>query len=147
LPCDAGFIGHVLRSGFAHLLKLIYPRALSLCARRTSGLKSYFVDEIGVADAPRIRHFLNTEAIRSGIDTLFWVKVAPTLLTPLQNEHISCQPHVFAVETGDRFLKAELYLRTLRDMRCPCQGHCTPQQASFIIEWVDEMLKDLSIRT
>jgi hypothetical protein len=75
------------------------------------------------------------------------VKVSSSLLTPLQQEHLPCQPHVFAVETGQRFVKAELYLRTLRDMRCPCQDYCTPRQARFIIEWVNSMLKDLSIRT
>ncbi len=110
-------------------------------------MKSYFIDEIGVADVKRIHRFLSEKAISSGIDSLFWVKVAPSLLTSLQQEHISCQPHVFAVETGRRFLKAELYLRTLRDMRCLCQDYCTPQQARFVIDWVNKMLKDLSIRT
>lgn len=83
----------------------------------------------------------------SGVDTLFWVKLAPSLLTALQQEHLSCQPHVFAVETGNRFVKAELYLRTLRDMSCPCQDECTPPQAHFVIEWINEMLQALSIRT
>lgn len=110
-------------------------------------MKSYLIDEIGVEDAQRIHRFLSENAISSGMDTLFWVKVAPSLLTPLQQKHLPCQPHVFAVETGQRSLKAELYLRTLRDMRCPCQDYCTPQQARFVIEWVNEMLKDLSIRT
>jgi hypothetical protein len=110
-------------------------------------LKSYLIDEIGVEDVQRIRQFLSGKGIRSGIGTLFWVKIEPLLLTSLQEEHVACQPYIFAVETGDRFLKAELYLRTLRDMRCPCQGYCTPQQASFIVEWVDGMLKDLSIKT
>jgi hypothetical protein len=110
-------------------------------------VKSYFIDEIALADLKRIRRFLSQKAISSAMDSLFWVTVSPSLLTPLQQEHLSCQPHVFAVETGQRFLKAEFYLRTLRDMRCPCQDYCTPQQARFVIEWVDQMLKDLSIRT
>ncbi len=110
-------------------------------------MKSYLIDEIGVDHLQRIREFLNEKAISSGIDTLFWVKVSNSLLTPLQQEHLPCQPHVFAVETGQRFLKAELYLRTLRDMRCPCQGYCTPHQVHFVIEWVNEMLKELSVAT
>ena len=110
-------------------------------------MKSYLIDEIEVDDLQRIRQFLSEKAISSGLDTLFWVKVSSSLLTPLQQEHLPCQPHVFAVETGQRHVRAELYLRTLRDMRCPCQDYCTPQQARFIIEWVNEMLKDLSIRT
>ncbi|MCU0597567.1 MAG: hypothetical protein MUC98_19190 [Desulfobacterota bacterium] len=51
------------------------------------------------------------------------------------------------METGQRFLKAELYLRTLRDMRCSCQDYCTPQQARFVIDWVNKVLTDLSIKT
>lgn len=110
-------------------------------------MKSYLIDEIGVADLKRIHQFLGGKAISSGVDGLFWVEVAPSVLTPLQQEHLPCQPHVVAVETGQSFLKAELYLRTLRDMRCSCQDYCTPQQAHFVIEWVNAMLKDLSIRT
>ena len=110
-------------------------------------MKSYFIDEIGAADVNRIRQFLSEKALSSGMDTLFWVKVSPSLLTPLQQEHAPCQPHVFAVETGQRFLKAEFYLRTLRDMRCACQEYCTPQQARFVIDWVNKMLKDLSVKT
>jgi hypothetical protein len=110
-------------------------------------VKSYLIDEIGVADVKRIHEFLREKALSSGVDSLFWVNVPPSLLTPLQQEHVPCRPHVFAVETGQGFLKAELYLRTLRDMRCLCQDYCTPQQARFVIEWVNEMLKDLSIRT
>ena len=110
-------------------------------------MKSYLIDEIAVSDVKRIHQFLSGKAIPSGVETLFWVKVAPSLLTPLQQEHFPCQPHVFAVEIGQSFVKAELFLRTLRDMRCPCQDYCTPPQVHFVIEWVNDMLKDLSIRT
>ena len=110
-------------------------------------MKSYLIDEIGVVALQRIRQFLSERAISSGLDTLFWVKVSNSLLTPLQQEHLICQPHIFAVEIGQRSIKAELYLRTLRDMRCPCQGYCTPPQAHFVVEWINEMLKDLSIST
>jgi len=110
-------------------------------------VKSYLIDEIAVSDLKRIHEFLSRKAIPSGLETLFWVKVPTSLLTPLQSDHPSCQPHVFAFETGQGFARAELYLRTLRDIRCPCQDYCTPQQARFVIEWVNDMLKDLSIGT
>jgi hypothetical protein len=110
-------------------------------------VKSYLIDEIGDADVKRIHRFLSKKALSSGVDALFWVEVAPDLLTSLQQAHVPCQPHVFAVELGQGFLKAELFLRTLRDMRCSCQGYCTPPQAHFVIEWINEMLKELSIRT
>lgn len=109
-------------------------------------MKSYFIDELTVEDLRRIRLFLNEKAISSGVESLFWVQVSDSLLTPIQQEHPLCRPHVFAVETGERFLKAELYVRTLRDMRCACQGYSTPQQSRFLMEWVNEMLKDLSVK-
>ncbi|MGE5841122.1 MAG: hypothetical protein ACM335_02510, partial [Deltaproteobacteria bacterium] len=65
----------------------------------------------------------------------------------VQQEHALCRPHVFAVETGQTFLKAEFFVRTLRHMRCACQGDCTTEQARFVMEWVNEMIEDLSIRT
>jgi hypothetical protein len=110
-------------------------------------VKSYLIDEIAASDLMRVHEFLRGKAIHSGVESLFWVKVPSSLLTPLQQEHLPCQPRVFAFETGQKFVKAELFLRTLRDMRCPCQDYCTPQQVHFVIEWVNEILKDLSIRT
>jgi hypothetical protein len=110
-------------------------------------MKSYLIDEIPAADVKRIHRFLKTHALSSGIDTLFWVEVATPLLSPLQQEHLPCHPYVFAVETGQTFLRAELYLRTLRDMKCSCQDYCTPQQAHFVIEWVNGVLQQLSVRT
>jgi hypothetical protein len=110
-------------------------------------MKSYLIDEIPSADVKRIHQFLGTNALSSGIDTLFWVKVATPLLSPIQQKHLPCHPYVFAVETGQNSLRAELYLRTLRDMKCSCQDYCTPQQAHFVIEWVNEMLQHLSVRT
>jgi len=110
-------------------------------------VKSYLIDEIGDADLKGIHRFLSAKAISSGVDALFWVEVAPPLLTSLQQEHVPCQPYVFAVELGQGFVKAELFLRTLSNMRCSCQGCCTPPQANFVIEWINEMLRELSIRT
>lgn len=110
-------------------------------------MKSYVIDELAGSDVRRILRYLSEYAVPSGVESLFWVELAPPLLTPLQQEHRSCQPHVFAVETGPRFVKAELYLRTLRGLRCPCQGECTPPQAHFVLAWMNEMLESLSIRT
>ena len=110
-------------------------------------MKSYLVDEISAADLQRIRAFLNKKATPSGLDALFWVPISDSLLTPLQQEHLLCRPHVFALEVGDKGLKAELFVRTLHDMRCTCQGYCTAEQARFIIEWVNRILQDLSVST
>jgi len=110
-------------------------------------MKAYVVDEIKAADLQRIRRFLSDNAVSSGLDTLFWVPVADSLLAPLQQEHRSCRPYVFAIETGETFLKAEFFVRTLQDMRCPCQGYGTPEQARFIMEWINGMLQELSITT
>ena len=110
-------------------------------------MKSYLVDELQPADLRRIHEFLRGKAVCSGMETLFWVEVPNSVLTPLQHEHLACQPLVFALEIGQGFAKAELFLRTLKDMGCPCQDYGTLQQVRFIIEWVNGMLNNLGIRT
>ena len=110
-------------------------------------MRSYLIDEIGEEDVKRLHRYLSAKAVPSGVEGLFWVEFGPSLLTPLQQEHLPCHPHVFAVELGSKNLKAEFFLRTMKDMRCSCQGYCTPAQAHYIIGWINDMLQELSIRT
>lgn len=110
-------------------------------------MKSYFIDEISTSDLDKITGYLNDNAVESGMEKLFWIEMPSDYLTESQSEHSECKPHRFAVETGDTWIKAELFVRTSIKFRCDCNGYCSENQKKFIMDYIDNMIDTLSIRT
>ena len=110
-------------------------------------MKSYYLDEISTKDMEQIVSYLNENALESGMERLFWIKIPSEVLTDFQSGHPECKPHRFAIEIGDTWLKAELFVRTSVKFRCDCNGYCNTNQREFIIKYIDNMIKDLAVQT
>ncbi|MDZ7700041.1 MAG: hypothetical protein U5R49_24975 [Deltaproteobacteria bacterium] len=108
-------------------------------------MKSYLIDELSQGDLAKIRTLLKRVAIPSNLEDVFWIKVPRDLLSDIQFRHEACQPHVFAVEVGDQWIKVEFFVRTLNHMRCECPAYCTRQQRDYAIRFTDGMLTQLNI--
>ena len=110
-------------------------------------MRSYLIDEIHSYDIEKIKDFLNENAVPSGLDQLFWVKIPQDVLSEIQFQHKDCQPHAFAVELGDDWIKLEFLIRSMKNMQCTCPGYCTEQQQTFIINFALGMLEQLDVRS
>ncbi len=110
-------------------------------------MRAYLIDEISASDMEKIIRFLKENGCQSTLDDIFWVEIPEDLLAGVQSEHKNCRPHVFAMEKGDHWVKAEFFVRSLKNMRCDCQRYCTPQQREFILNFVHRMINALDIRT
>lgn len=110
-------------------------------------MRAYLIDELPPSKIKEIRGFLKKNAISSSLDQIFWVRIPDDLLNETQFQHRMCQPHVFAVELGLDWLKLELFVRSLKTMRCDCPGYCTPVQKDFIFNFADEMIAQLNLCT
>ncbi len=110
-------------------------------------MRSYLVDEIMSSDIEKINAFFKENAISSSLEQLFWIQVPQDLLSEIQFEHVDCQPHVFAVEIGEDWVKMEFLVRSMKNMQCTCPAYCTEQQQRFIIHFAQGMLKQLDIST
>lgn len=95
----------------------------------------------------KMRSFLQENASSSEFDSLFWGRFPQDVLSDIQFQHTECQPFVFAIELGDDWIKLEFFVRSLTGMRCSCQGYCTSQQRSFIMNFAHSVLENLDIRT
>ena len=109
-------------------------------------MRSYIIDEISLPDMERIEKFLKENSEGSGIEKVFWVKIPDDYLNDIQSRHRECQPHVFAIELGADWIKAEFLIRTLKDLRCQCNCYCDPKQRGFIIDSMEAMIEELDIR-
>jgi hypothetical protein len=118
-----------------------------LISESEQGMRYYLIDEISPQDMKKARGFLSTNAITSGLDSLFWVRLPDDLLSPQQYEHDRCRPHVLAVETGADWIKFELFIRALNTMKCTCPAYCSRQQRDFVVNFADSMVEELGIKT
>lgn len=110
-------------------------------------MRAYLIDEISASDMKKITLFLKENSAQSSLDAIFWVQIPEELLTGIQSEHKDCKPHVFAIETGENWYKAEFFIRSLKGMRCECQKYSTPQQTDFILNFLHGMIDALNIKT
>lgn len=110
-------------------------------------MRAVLIDEIRKREMEHVRAFLNEHAIRSSLDQIFWVRIPDDLLNETQYLHTQCQPHVFAVELGPDWIKLELFVRTLKSMRCDCPAYCTPIQRDYIFRFADRLIEQLKIGT
>ena len=110
-------------------------------------MRAYMIDELSSSEIEEIREFLKKHAIHSSLDQIFWVRIPDDLLNEVQFQHDRCRPHVFAVEIGPDWVKLELFIRTLKSMRCDCPGYCTPMQKEYVFKFADGMIAQLKIRT
>ncbi|MGM0426559.1 MAG: hypothetical protein ACQEQ7_04910 [Thermodesulfobacteriota bacterium] len=110
-------------------------------------MRAYLIDELSSPDMKKITTFLQKVAIRSSLEQIFWIPIPLDMLSKVQFIHTECQPHVFAVELGDDWIKVEFFVRTLKTMRCDCPGYCTRQQREYVLSFTNGMLEQLAIST
>ncbi|MFW5731133.1 MAG: hypothetical protein ACOCV7_05745 [Desulfonatronovibrionaceae bacterium] len=109
-------------------------------------MRSYLIEEINPSDMDRIIDRLNFICLEKPLQDLFWLTVPEEVLTPEQKEHLeSCGPFHLALESGKDFLKLELLVRCRSKIRCSCITYATRQQREHMIQYLDDMLKNLDI--
>ena len=110
-------------------------------------MRSLLLDELSSQDVAKVRQYLEEQATASGLEDLYWIELAPELLADLQAAHHHCQPHRFAVEVGQDFVKLELLIRPADSLRCECGAYASHEQRGFILETADRMVAELGLRT
>ncbi len=109
-------------------------------------MRSYLIDEVRPSEMIKIRRFLEENATAATLDRIFWVKIPDDLLSPSQSQHPHCQPHAFAVEIGEDWVKMEFLVRSLKTLRCTCPGYSTKRQTQFIINFAHRMIDQVGLK-
>ncbi len=110
-------------------------------------MKQYVLDEIARSDLPRIKEYLDKKTTASGLEGIWWVELGKAQLSDIQTAHPDCQPHCFAVELGRNAIKFEFLIRSRQTMRCTCVGYATPTQRDWIMNYADELVAELKLKT
>lgn len=110
-------------------------------------MRAYLIDELEPSDAEKIKKYLNDVAVASGLEKIYWLRIPQRLLNEAQMSHRDCQPHVFAVELGNDWVKFEFFSRSSNQMACFCQDYSTESQTAYIINFANQMIDRLGIKT
>ena len=109
-------------------------------------MKQYVLDGLRLEDYHKLKEYLDQHADASPLGGIYWIELDKDLLTPLQAEHTSCQPHVFALMLEETYLACELLVRIKNNIKCDCMDYATREQRDWLIQQADAILEKLSIR-
>jgi hypothetical protein len=111
-------------------------------------MKSYLIEDIPEADLDRVVERLQAMELQSSLDDIFWLPLPGERLTDTQAEHLEeCGPFCMALEVEPGLLRMELLVRSRRRLRCSCIGYATPDQRECMIQYLDDLLHELNVRT
>ena len=109
-------------------------------------MKQFVIDELRPADYERLKKFLDETYYASTLEGIYWLPVAPEVLSSIQNEHRDCQPFYFAVDLEPDRIIIELLVRTKNRVKCACIGYATESQCIWLIRQMDDILVQLEIK-
>jgi hypothetical protein len=110
-------------------------------------MKQYVVDELRPWEYEKIKAYLDDEFKALRVGGIYWIPLAPNLLTEVQSSHTSCHPLCFALDLEPNRLACELLVRTLKRVRCDCIHYATENQRNWLIRLVEGIFDKLGIIT
>ena len=109
-------------------------------------MRAYVIDDLTFEDSARIRKHLDAMELGSGMDGLYWLPVPLAMLNEVQVEHQdACGPFCMALETTEGAIRLELLVRARNMLRCACVGYASTDLERHMIDYVDNMLRELGI--
>ena len=109
-------------------------------------MKQYVIDGLRPKDFKELKKYLNEHFEVSPLGGIYWVELPEDILTPIQEKHEDCKPHVFALVLENDSLSAELLVRIKTSIKCDCMGYATQKQREWLIQKMDLILEKLEVQ-
>ncbi|MFH2093073.1 MAG: hypothetical protein ABIJ31_11980 [Pseudomonadota bacterium] len=109
-------------------------------------MKQYQIDGFSLRDYLKLKAYLDEHLEASPLGGIYWLKLDEKLLTPIQKDHTSCHPHLFALMLEETYLSCEFLVRIKRNIKCDCMGHATREQREWLMDQADAILEKLGIQ-
>ncbi len=109
-------------------------------------MKQYVIDELRYNDYEKVKLYLDENLGASEIEGIYWLPLEKGLLTNEQASHTECLPLFFVVDLKPGIISCELLVRTKNRIKCGCIDYATEKQRNWLIQYIDDMLKQLEIK-
>ncbi len=109
-------------------------------------MRSYMIQELRPADMDKITAFLHEKGYKCPLDGIFWLPLPVDLWGAEQQKHREeCAPFYLALELGPDWIRLELLVRSEQKLRCSCIMYADSSQRETMIDFVDDLIKNLDI--
>ena len=108
-------------------------------------MKQYVIDELRYNDYEKVKLYLDENLGASEISGIYWLPVDKEMLTFEQAAHTECLPLFFVIDLKPDLISCELLVRTKKRIKCSCIDYATEKQRNWLIQYTDDMLKQLEI--
>jgi len=108
-------------------------------------MKQFVIDELRPMDYEKLKNYLDARFGAAALSGIYWMPIAPEILSDIQREHTECQPLYFALDLNPDRISVELLVRTKIRMRCSCMAYATEKQCNWLMGRVDAIFDQLEI--
>ena len=111
-------------------------------------MEEIVIARLSPADMLRLRLRLGELNLASSLDGLYWLPVPRDLLDDMRRQHLeSCGPYILALDTdtGNGELRLEPLARAQNHMHCECIAPASAEVVEYGVEYVQGLLRGLSI--
>ena len=105
-------------------------------------MRQYLIDELSFLEYDNIDNFLKRNLQPGPLDGVFWLEVPQDLLAPAQLAHPDCGPFYLSVILEKTSVRFEFLVRSSHNMRCSCIDWASPAQRQFVLDFIDNMIKE-----
>ncbi len=109
-------------------------------------MKQYIIDELRYNDYEKVKLYLDENLGASEIGGIYWLPIDKEILTGDQAVHTECLPLFFVIDLKPELISCELLVRTKNRIKCSCIDYATEKQRNWLIQYTDDMLKQLEIK-
>ena len=108
-------------------------------------MKQYIIDELRFNDYEKVKLYLDENLGTSEIGGIYWLPIDKEMLTGEQKAHTECLPLFFVIDLKPEIISCEFLVRTKNRIKCSCIDYATEKQRNWLINYTDDMLRQLEI--
>ena len=105
-------------------------------------MRQYLLDELSFLEHDNLDSYLKRTLKASPISGVYWLELPQDLLAPAQLNHPDCGPFYFSIVLEKAEVRIEFLVRSSHNMHCSCISWATPIQRQFVLDFVDNMVKE-----
>jgi hypothetical protein len=105
-------------------------------------MRQYLIDELSFLERDNLESYLKRTLKPGPLVGVYWLEVPQELLASSQLAHPDCGPFYFSVILEKNELRVEFLVRSSHNMHCACIAWATLEQRQFVLDFVDNMLKE-----
>lgn len=105
-------------------------------------MRQFVIDELSFLEHDNLDNFFKRTLKPGPISGVFWLGLPEELLALTQLNHPDCGPFHFSVLLEKTEVRIEFLVRSSRNIRCSCIDWATPEQRKFVLDFIDNMIKE-----